>query len=383
MAIWYAHIAGNWDVADAWNSAVDGSGDHASHPLTVTDTADLNGLAMTLNVDPTIALIRASGAVGQLTVSGNRTVNGNITYAGTNAAGMVVAPTGTALVVNGQATETSSGPVIVPAGTANVTITNSGGTAITCAGANAAVSNGGSGTLLVTGKVVCSNASGRGIYHGSSSTNSGLVGDIEVTAGYGVRGAAGTFTVDGKMKKTGGGAPLYVSGGTIVWTGARTLAAATDCYLMLASGTLNLASLVLANSGRFVIDYFGGTLTIGSGGTLAQINNQSHAAQACILGIAADIVNGPTLPAANKVDSGEADYGYPASPLDPSLDLAALAAAAAAEMHAIDAAFLETNKDEIFEVDTAILAEFGVTGGLTAASIAAAAWAYASRTLTA
>jgi hypothetical protein len=45
-----------------------------------------------------------------------------------------------------------------------------------------------------------------------------------------------------------------------------------------------------------------------------------------------------------------------------TFDLAANDAAVAAEQHATDAAFLETNKDEIIAADTDILGEFGVTG---------------------
>ena len=59
-------------------------------------------------------------------------------------------------------------------------------------------------------------------------------------------------------------------------------------------------------------------------------------------------------------------FGTSGTEYEGTLDIAAAEAAAAAAQKATDAAFLETNKDEIIAADTDILGEFGVTGTATA-----------------
>jgi hypothetical protein len=72
------------------------------------------------------------------------------------------------------------------------------------------------------------------------------------------------------------------------------------------------------------------------------------------------------FPLAANVEVAETAYGPTGAEYAGALDLAAAEAAAAAGQKVTDAAFLETNKDEIITTDTDILAQFGVTG--TAAS---------------
>jgi hypothetical protein len=68
------------------------------------------------------------------------------------------------------------------------------------------------------------------------------------------------------------------------------------------------------------------------------------------------------FPAAANVEVAETAYGPTGAEYAGALDLAAAEAAAASTQHDTDAAFLETNKAEIIPDDTAIQAEFGVTG---------------------
>jgi hypothetical protein len=68
------------------------------------------------------------------------------------------------------------------------------------------------------------------------------------------------------------------------------------------------------------------------------------------------------FPAEANVELAETAYGPTGVEYAGALDLAAAEAAAASEQHTTDAAFLETNKDEIIVADTDILGEFGVTG---------------------
>jgi len=68
------------------------------------------------------------------------------------------------------------------------------------------------------------------------------------------------------------------------------------------------------------------------------------------------------FPAEANVEVAETAYGPTGAEYAGALDLAAAEAAAASAQHATDAAFLETNKDEIIPNGTDILGEFGVTG---------------------
>ncbi|MFA5753115.1 MAG: hypothetical protein WC910_08605 [Bacteroidales bacterium] len=68
------------------------------------------------------------------------------------------------------------------------------------------------------------------------------------------------------------------------------------------------------------------------------------------------------FPAEANVEVAETAYGPTGAEYAGALDLAAAEAAAASAQHAADAAFLETNKDEIIPNGTDILGEFGVTG---------------------
>ena len=71
-----------------------------------------------------------------------------------------------------------------------------------------------------------------------------------------------------------------MAGGTLIWTGARTLAAGVDYTISMSGGTLNLTDLACVNSGNLAIIKSSGTIIK----TRASIVNVSASASAAILG---------------------------------------------------------------------------------------------------
>jgi hypothetical protein len=293
-AMWWANAAGNWDTAAIWNSQQDGLGYNTTHPLPSTDTAHLNGKAINLNVDVTISSVQAAGATGQLTVVSSHSVTGNIAYGGTLTTGMFVVPTGTYLTVYGCVMSTSTGYGIVTAGLSGVTVSSAAGIALMNTSSGRSMSLAGTGWFVINGTST-QLGSGYCVLSAVSSSTSTMVGFTtnRDSSGAALRTSAGTVTIDGEMftAATQLSPVVVLAGGTVIWTGNRTLSEGYDLYFSLASGTLNITSLVLSNYGRFHIAKYTGTLTIGSGGTLAQINLLSTVAQASILGGQYLIVN--------------------------------------------------------------------------------------------
>jgi hypothetical protein len=277
MATWYA--SGNGDVFDAnlWATTAGGAGSATLGVLPATDALDLNGKTLTWNAttNPTITqiLIQASGATGTLTPTGTGTINGSIAYSGTLTAGMIQIGTGAAIQINGTAAtpavdNTAGGYAIITTGTGSCSISNVGGTAL---------------RAIVSG--------GRALSKGSSSVTS-IVGNVVCDcAGYGLRIGAGTVNFDGlplveDFSNTAVyGAVATVTGGTLNWTGARTISASQFGFITILGGTVNLTSLVLQNYGNVLITKktTGPTLTLGTGATRAKIYNMNPQAQ-CILG---------------------------------------------------------------------------------------------------
>jgi hypothetical protein len=329
----YAQSAGDWDKVNNWDTTAGGGGTDYTDPQDGTDafTCDCNGFIINLNKTVVVTKIQATAAGGGIKVPDSTaatvgaaagiktlisssyngamvtwgtgtcslTLNGSVAYSGTNTSGMI--PVGGSQTLTIQNTggagttsvsNTSTGYAIVTAGTGILVVSNSGGTALNETSSGRCVSAAGSGTYTITGDITVTN-NGYGIMGGSSSASSTVTGNLSCSNANGacLRPMSGTVTIAGNLSASADGVVLNVNGATVVWTGARTLAAATDCRIVLQSGVLDITSLVLTNSGRFLVQYVGGTLTVGAGGTLAQINNQSHAAQGCVLGTAADIVN--------------------------------------------------------------------------------------------
>jgi hypothetical protein len=330
----YAQSAGDWDKVNNWDTVAGGGGTDYTDPQDGTDafTCDCNGFIINLNKTVVVTKIQATAAGGGIKVPDSTaatvgaaagiktlisssyngamvtwgtgtcslTLNGSVAYSGTNTSGMI--PVGGSQTLTIQNTggagttsvsNTSTGYAIVPASTGILVVSNSGGTALSETSSGRCVSASGSGTCTITGAITATGG-GYGLLNSSTSVSHTVTGDVSNSdvSGAAIRSSGGTITVDGNLSSSNGATVVNMVGGTFVWTGARTLAAATDCKLVVSTGTINITSLVLTNSGRFYIEkQGGGTLTVGSGGTLAQINNQSHAAQACVLGTAADIVN--------------------------------------------------------------------------------------------
>jgi hypothetical protein len=366
----------NFDTANGWNSAANGSGtDYTATDSgggiyivdSAANTLDLNGCAVTLNQSCQVALIQAT--TGTLTVSGTRTINGNVTYSGTSTSGMVIVPTGTGLTINGQATNTAAGYAIVQSGSGTTTITNAGGTAVANSGNGRGVSTANTGALSITGLVEQSAGAGSAVVNASTSAGHSLNGNLSCAAGsyayqlsggtlawtVGNTGASaaivagyaalavsnGTCNIIGNLTtshtalQNGRSAPVVIIGGTINYPGdataARSIAAGAEVYIAVYSGTLNLVqqsgaytALAMANGGTFAIVAAGGTInTTGNGGvSVASVVNQTTTSYAVILGGTAGqkaIITGPTIPAAGDVDSMAADYGYAGALIDPTL----------------------------------------------------------------
>jgi hypothetical protein len=402
MATYYAHAAGNWSAANAFNTLANGTGTDMTADAngtvgTTSDTVDLNALAMVMDVNVQQALVQAS--TGSLTISGTRTLTGKIKYSGsgTTTSGMVQVPDGTALTIAGPGSGNvventgSQGHAIYVSGSGALTITNGTGTGCVCSSTGRAVNMIGSGLLTITcsGGTAISQGTSAGYCVVTASTGgseiTGLVnavvgqaltysvgaagtnlvtGNITISGtGTGLSSSSGTVTFDGIPSGTGSGYGLYAYTGTIIWTGARTIAAGTYCHIAAAStGALNLTDLTVTLSGCIVINKVSGTPTITL--TRAAINRQSAAALAAGLGLdISSIVNGPTLPAAADVQAGAVDFGYAGAPLDPAYPTTATTNAAHL---AADKALLNLNTDEMIAANADIRGRFDCDIGTAA-----------------
>ena len=415
---WYRKTAGgNWDVADGWNDAADGSGTDRTNPQNGggnTYICDLNAKAVSINVAVSVDQIRtgvtnAGGTIAipnstaatitvavtngvtssyagamltwgtgtcSLTINGPGTALNAVTYSSTSTSGMLPVGASQTLTVNtGMIRNTAAGTVIVQNSTGICVATNTGGTVVSASGGGKGINPNGSGALTTTG-LATSAESSCAIYNYSSSVANAHNGNVQTTGSAGsgayyLFGAGtlawtpdatgtsasvasyyyamninnGTVNVLGnrlttsKLSMTGTtGGPLFIStNGRLNYFGSFTQEANTECEITVAGGIVNLVKqtspytpLVLANSGTFVVNRMWGTLnTTGNGGaSVASIVNQGDPTTdggfAAILGGTAaqrSIITGPTLPAANKVDSAEADFGYAGDLQDPSLDL--------------------------------------------------------------
>ena len=305
-------------------------------PLTATDDANLNGKAMTTATGASITQALITATTGTLTPAGTLTINSNVTYAGAATTGMVIVGSGASLTINGQVTQSAAtGYAIVASSTGVVTISNAGGTAISNTNSGRGVSHGSTGNLSVTGDVANS-GDGRAIYISAVATvsivgdvsNTGggncveshisyvepaITGDVHASAGNGVYCFPGRAIVDGNLTSSVGGNAVNVNnGGKLTWSGNRTLASNEECRIVVTSaGVVDFSSLVLTNSGRWLLDWRGtGTPVFGSGGTLCQIINHISTSESLIIGTDhAGVVIGPTLPAVDEVEDGVL-YGY-------------------------------------------------------------------------
>lgn len=318
----YAVADGNWDAANNWADNADGSGSTYTNPQNGVDTyiCMLNGKTITINVAVSVDKITNAGAGGLLSIpdgasatvtvatadegfsatfvyqmtswvgGGSLTINGDVKYSGTNTSGMITYTTGQTVIVNGKVTNSSSGYALVGSGSGVLTISNVGGTAVSNSGSGRGVEHGSTGALSITGNRT--NSSTGICVRSSGVCTATITGDGIATNGVDITSASGsgTISVDGNVSSSGSGRSFVIAGGALTWTGARTQADSTDCYIQLSGGTLAIADgtgaldLTLGDHSHFTIYKTGGTLTTTSGANTAAIDATAAYAGATIIG---------------------------------------------------------------------------------------------------
>lgn len=372
MAIKYPHASGSWSTLQWYDAA---SGGNTTSTPTGTDIADANGYNVTLDIDLTggaaVAQLQANTGSFVIPASTARTITCNI-YSNGNTTLFTLA-TGQTLTVNGTVT--------VGGGFSGVIFDGAGGT-LNVTGTPAfysSASNSNTGrfvygrgmTSVVTGNCQQTHGnfyprffditSGAATLHGNISgheTNQGGWRACYLTGGQ--------FTLDGVIDVFGSSSNLAIdiAGGTFVWTGTQTLSAGQLTKILFESGTLNLSSLVLNNSGQVFIQHNGsGTLNLGAGDALHKIVNLTSTAQAVASGFSLNVI-GPTLPDPTKVASGQANYGYSASLQTPSYPTTATTQAA---QQAADAAIVSGSAASILASDSITIGANTITGTYTPA----------------
>jgi hypothetical protein len=292
------------------------------------DTANINaGHTVTLDENFT-GNITGSAATGSLTCgTSTRQIAGNVTYSGTSTSGLVIVPASATLTIAGQVSNTSSGRAIVTSGSGNITVSNIGGTALSNSGSGRGISTSGTGTMVIVGDVV-NTGSGPAILQASTSTSHTITGSMSSggsssrSNSFGIQQQAGTVTFDGNAghPNTSFGYELFANGGTINWSGSRTLAAGYDLGLYINSGTLNISNLSLACEGIATIIRTAAATVTATGAT---VTLQSASAAFTQLGtnLGANYsvaVIGPTLPSVANVWYGSGQYGYAGGLLSPT-----------------------------------------------------------------
>ena len=330
MAAITAAAAGDFNTPATWNDP----GGGARVP-TAGDTANPNGYAITINGNVTCDGFVSSENVGYFAVNTSCTITlavSGIVSSSTLTAGFVRVATGVTLdLIGGGAgktliTQGPSGNAIVTAGTAALTVTNTNGVAMTVTSTTGrAVLYDSTGNLTVTGSISSSGGSSRTALYITGACTAQLNSDISNSGNTGyptVYVGDGTVTINGNLGGTQSGLwCLQVNGGTVNWTGARSLVVDNEAYIRISGGTLTLATageaLALANSGTVFIWKTTGTLnTADAGADAAKIVNQSATSYAAILGGTADnrsIITGASIPSAADtrygVTRGWADGG--------------------------------------------------------------------------
>lgn len=286
----------------------------------------------TVTLDENTAALGAAGISGSgtavLDISGTRTINGCVSYSGTATSGFVTLGTGDDLTITygggagtSAVSNSSSGYCVVAGGSGVLTVSNTGGVAAQNTSSGRTISHGSTGNLTITGSLQ-SPSSGRRCVVVSAAATVSITGDVLNSVGNTETAtldvSAGTVTIDGKL---GGSATigfaLYMAGGTVNWTGNRSLAASEDLFIYIQSGTLNLAlagsRLVHTNSGSFVIRRGSGTLNMADAGAgAASITNYTATSYAAIINgtdVQKALIVGPTIPAEADVETG-VNYGY-------------------------------------------------------------------------
>lgn len=365
MATIPSAASGNWSSGATWfGGSVPGAGDTASigaHTIILdTPTITVGNITFT-----------SGSAVLSIPASATRTINtGTITAANAaRAAATCVVATGQALIINGAISHVvpsfatgnplfnvTGGSMTVNAGSSaaqaifhqcqGVAITISGGT-YTQTGYTASSGSISNGTPAITftggvgtfsGGFTSANAQSQ-FLSASSNASVTINGDVlssmtganclavsgsaTVTLNGYLFAAAGAtnqtalqlsgsaiFNLNGNLRNASGVLPILMSGGTLNWTGSRSLAVGEECGFSLSGGTLNLSNLALSNSGKLAI-YRTGSAGITT--TNCVITNQTSSAQAAILGGSATVINVsstavfPSAP--SKVHIGEV-YGF-------------------------------------------------------------------------
>jgi hypothetical protein len=280
----------------------------AGHTVTLDESTPTLGAAGIKNV--------SGSNTSVLDISGTWTINGNVSCSGTAAGGFITVGTGDALTILGKVTQTGSGKCIVSSGSGTVTINvGAGNTAIDVAGSGTGLSSGSTGAFAITGDVTTTTGTGIAV---AANTTSTITGNLSASSGTALNMAnASSITLDGTITTTGGGTAINVSAGTLVWTGSRAIAG--DAYIVQTGGTINYTNLTLAVTGQFAMRHNAGAVTT----TGCTVTLQAATSGVAIIGKAATTsftldTTGPVLPAANKVLTGEVQFGYAGSLQTPS-----------------------------------------------------------------
>lgn len=280
----------------------------AGHTVTLDEDTATLGAAGIKNV--------SGSNTSVLDVSGTRTINGCVAYSGTASTGFITIGTGDNLTINydgGAGTKavtiTGTGRTIVSSGSGALTVSNTGGTAVSAEAGGYAIDWGSSGTATITGAYSQTSTSiGFRVAAGSVTLN----GNIDLAGvGYGVYVTGGSFTLNGLPLVSYAGLIQYgavrQTGGTFVWTGSRSISAGQNAVIWTSgTATTNFTNLVLSNAGNVIFYLAATTLTL----TGASFTNTASTGQLVEMAGGKITITGPTLPAANKVLSGEAQFGY-------------------------------------------------------------------------
>lgn len=294
MATRTSETSGVWSLATNW---VDDA-----KPAPGDDVIIADGTVMDLDENVNIKTLTAAGNTGYITCSTERTLTltgttTGITYGGTLTAGFIRLASGAILSIVGPGSGsllkcTSTGYIIVTAGTSALTITNTGATAIENTAAGRTISYASSGTLSITGAISTSDGRGLSLTSGATGAKT-ITGNIIASGGYGIYSThtTTTITINGVPTSSAAGVAIQLAGsGMITWTGSRTLTQTQNCFIIVSNGTLNLTNLALTLSGVLVIQAYGSTVTL----TNASIVKRTVNALAAGLGVdLSSIISGP------------------------------------------------------------------------------------------
>jgi hypothetical protein len=276
MSTYYAQATANWNAANQWNTAANGSGSYGTP--TTGDVCYANGFTVTINSSGiSVGQIRTdagSGTAGggfKITATGY-TFTGDC-YAGTTTCLIVTAASGTTTLNSSGYGSTTTGSIAAiqlnAASTLNVTGNISAGSFSAASG----ISNtNATGTINITGNVTgggASTAYGASNSFGGTITVSGnATGGTYVTAYGANNNSTGTVTVSGNAVSSS-----TTAGINGVASGGKTQVGGIDCSSGF-SATAGYVTLIpgAGNFAKYLNSTTGTTTLVPSGGSSATPN---------------------------------------------------------------------------------------------------------------